>query len=138
MKYNEIYNLKDLKMYCNKCNRGEICTNTNPQYIDSTTSPIVFGDKYTSPSGALGYRLLDNEIVYDKVLTIRGVIYSYYTPIGLITRDCIMLLDSKQAPFKSVTTKKLLTILNRENWKVSLMQLKTVLIALGIDLGWLE
>ena len=69
---------------------------------------------------------------------IKGIIYSYDTPIGFILNNSIVFVLSKQLPFKSRTTKKLVSILNREFMAVEYKQFKLIIEMLKLDLGWLE
>lgn len=138
MKYNNIYNFSDLEKYCNRCSKGSVLfVPTSPLIQPCNTNYLLH--LHHSPSQALGYRLLQIPIQYNKTIIIKGIIYSYYTPVGIITDSGALLIGiSKEFPFKSVTTKRLVTILNRNTYKLHVEQLKIVLLDLNIGLGWLE
>lgn len=138
MTYDNIYNFDDLKAYCKvKHNYFTNFTPHTPQCEPSTPNMLLY--TMSNNSTALGFRLFNTPIKYNKVITIKGIIYSYYTPIGLITDSGALLIGiSKEFPFKSVTTKRLVTILNRHTYKLNVETLKIVLLDLNIELGWLE
>lgn len=138
MTYNNIYNFEDLKAYCTRLHRNVVrFTPHTPKCGPVTPNRLMY--LHSNNSKALGYRLFDTPIIYDKVITIKGIIYSHYTPIGFITSsDALLLCISKELPFRSVTTKRLVTIINRHTYKLHTETLKIVLLDLNIDLGWLE
>ena len=137
MKYNDIYNFNDLKDYCKICDTKYDKINITPPFLTPHT-PNYLGDLYHSPSGALGFRLFTSPITYYGAVVIKGIIYSYYTPIGTITNSGLQILQSRELPFKSATTKKLVTILNRNTLGLSLNPFIFLLRNLDIKLGWLE
>ena len=138
MTYDNIYNFDDLKAYCKvKHYNFKHFTPHLPQCEPSTPNVLLY--MMSNNSGALGYRLFQTPIHYNKVITLRGIIYSYYTPIGLITDSGSLIIGiSKEFPFKSVTTKRLVTILNRHTYNLHVETLKIVLLDLNIELVWLE
>lgn len=138
MKYRDIKDFESLKAYCyKKGSISKICVNpTSP--FHNTYEGNYLGELYASPSKALGYRLFNEPVSWCFVNLIKGIIYSYNTPIGLILNNSIVFVPSKQLPFKSATTKKLVTILNREFMSIELNQFMLILKSLKLDLGWLE
>lgn len=138
MKYRDIKDFKSLKAYCYKV--GDMCViypnPTSP--FHNTCEGNYLGELYTSPSKALGYRLFNEPVSWCFVNLIKGIIYSYDTPIGLILNNSIVFVPSKQLPFKSATTKKLVTILNREFMTIEYKQFRLIIEMLNLDLGWLE
>ena len=138
MKYRDIKNFKSLKAYCYKENDMSVIYINPTSPFHNTYEGNYLGELHTSPSKALGYRLFSDIVSWCFVNVIRGVIYSYDTPIGLILNNSIVFVPSKQLPFKSATTKKLVTILNREFMSIELNQFMLILKSLKISLGWLE
>lgn len=138
MTYDNIYNFDDLKVYCKvKHYDFKNFTPHLPHFEPSAPNVLLY--LMSNNSTALGYRILQTPIQYNKTVIIKGIIYSYYTPIGFITDSGALLIGiSKEFPFKSVTTKRLVTILNRHTYKLHVETLKIVLLDLNIDLGWLE
>lgn len=138
MKYSDIENLKDLKKYCNK--KYDSCIYSICETSPFHSSPIgnYLDVQYSSPTGALGYREFKYPITWCKFNLLNGIIYSYDTPIGVICGSDLFFVKSSDLPFKSATTKKLVTILNRNFMNVPLNILYTILNYLNLELGWLE
>ena len=138
MKYSDIVDIKTLKAYCKRQYDTTITYPSSHSPFHSSPSDNYLGFQYSSPSGALGYRLFNEPVVWCFTNRIKGVVYSYSTPIGLILDNTIIIAPSQDLPFKSCTSHKLCTILNRRFITVEVKMLKKILNTLEIKLGWLE
>ena len=138
MKYRDIKDFKSLKAYCYKVGDMSVIYPNPTSPFHNTPEENYLKELYTSPSKALGYRLFNEPVSWFFVNLIKGIIYSYDTPIGLMLNNSIVFVTSKQLPFKSATTKKLVTILNRKFMTIEYKQFILIIKMLNIDLGWLE
>ena len=138
MKYRDIKDFESLKAYCYKVSDMNVIYINPTSPFHSSTNGTYLGELYASPTKALGYRLFNEPVNWCMVNLIKGIIYSYDTPIGFILNNSIVFVLSKQLPFKSRTTKKLVSILNREFMAVEYKQFKLIIEMLKLDLGWLE
>lgn len=146
MKCSEIYDFDDLKAYCKKRILGVSYITPHPTSPSSmvnikvNNAPMdynVLGVTYSNNSNSLNYRLFEDTIYYYNV-GITGILFSYNTPIGLITDNTIFIISRDTVPFNSVTAKRIITMLNRNMYKLPSDRLKFILQEIGIDLGWLK
>ena len=138
MKYCDIKDFKGLKAYCYKVCDTSVIYTTSPSPLCKFEGDNYLKELHASPSGALGFRLFEKSILWCNVSVLQGIIYSYNTPVGVVINESLLFVPSKQFPFKSATTKKLVTILNRNFMYIELKTLKLILKMLGLNLGWLE
>lgn len=138
MKYCDIKDIKGLMAYCNRKTDTCIIPTSTPTPMTKFEGDNYLKELYASPSKALGVRLFEKSILWCNVSVLQGIIYSYDTPIGVVINESLLFVHSKSLPFKSATTKKLTTILNRNFMYIELKTLKLILKMLGLDLGWLE
>lgn len=155
MKISDIRNFADIVKYCKykECNKiylsewnENIFHPSHPSLPQSVLQDDIYlFYKYHNPSGSIGYRFLShtmklNNIKENQLIKgITGILYSYDTPIGLILENNNLVIVNKAEKFKvpssnknSVTTRKILTVLNQLYVGIDRKLLKQICKSLGI------
>lgn len=142
MKIKEITNIQSLVAYCKYNNRYP--------HSPITTSPKYDGDKEiitfpngkgiiksikSNANGSIAYVLFESPIRYGFT-NIRGIIYSYDTPIGIIMGYNLYIVSPEHITFKSVTTKRILNILIKQVFVIEYNSLMMFLKLNNIRSGW--